>query len=550
MIKQSAKFIAILILILNMGCNTIPSFQGTALDHMKSDLQGAIKNNKNLPLPKKVPKVVENSLKPESLMANKNNKEIKQPSQKFDVIADGVQAKAFFLGLVEDTDFNLMVHPRVAGIISLKLKNVNIMEVLEATRRIYGYGVEVENKNIRIYPAELQTRTFKVNYLDMTREGVSETKVSSSGLDVKDNDSTDTNGSTSSSSNDSSTNSSLNSKINTTSKTNFWGQLKSTLESMIGNEDGRRVSVIPMSGLVVVQAMPDELLKVEQFLKQSESVLNKQVILEAKILEVELNDAYRAGINWGLISNNLNIAQIGSNLHDEVTSVLPSSNGINPQNSNLNATGDHIAPTITSNFTPFGGIFALGTNFRRLSAFVELLGSQGNVQVLSSPRVSTTNNQKALIKIGSDEFFVTNITTTTTATTNNVTTSPSVEFDSFFSGIALDVTPQIDDSDCITLHIHPTISSVTQSEKKITINSKEQTFPLAKSTIRESDSIVRARNGQFVIIGGLMQDKTGEMITGVPFLKDLPFVGTIFRQTKQEAKKTELVILLRPYCNG
>ena len=184
-------------------------------------------------------------------------------------------------------------------------------------------------------------------------------------------------------------------------------------------------------------------------------------------------------------------------------------------------------------------------NYRKLATFVELLAAQGNVQVLSSPRITTSNNQKALIKVGNDQFFITNFTLTKSTNLAGVETeSPSVTLNPFFSGIALDVTPQIGDDD-ITLHIHPTISTVTNTKADFP-GAGANGIQLAKSSVRESDSIVRAKNGQLIVIGGLMQDKTAELITGIPFLKDIPFVGAAFRHTRQQASKSELVILLRP----
>ena len=116
----------------------------------------------------------------------------------------------------------------------------------------------------------------------------------------------------------------------------------------------------------------------------------------------------------------------------------------------------------------------------------------------------------------------------------------------FFSGIALDVTPQIDRRGGVTLHIHPSVSEVEDQTKTFTIDDRVQTLPTAQSTIRESDSIVYAYSGQIVVIGGLMQQITGEELAATPVLGDVPFFGTAFRQTKQVSSKTELVILLKP----
>ena len=128
------------------------------------------------------------------------------------------------------------------------------------------------------------------------------------------------------------------------------------------------------------------------------------------------------------------------------------------------------------------------------------------------------------------------------ATTN----TPTVELTPFFSGIALDVIPQVDKDGNVILHIHPTVSDVDEQTKTFAIAGEIQSLPLAQSTIRESDSIVRAKSNQIVVIGGLMQNLIREDQASTPGLSDLPFVGEIFKQKDNRYLKTELVILLRP----
>ncbi len=180
--------------------------------------------------------------------------------------------------------------------------------------------------------------------------------------------------------------------------------------------------------------------------------------------------------------------------------------------------------------------------FSDFDAVIRLLETQGAVQVLSSPRISTVNNQKAVIKVGSDEYFVTNISTTTVTAGSAINTNDSPQLTPFFSGIALDVTPAISAEGEVILHIHPTVSEVTQQNKIIA----GQNVPLAASTIRESDSIVRAQSGQIIVIGGLMQTSSGDADSGVPWLSHVPVLGYAFKQKQQSSVKSELVILLRP----
>ncbi|MFV2031312.1 MAG: type II secretion system protein GspD [Gammaproteobacteria bacterium] len=174
------------------------------------------------------------------------------------------------------------------------------------------------------------------------------------------------------------------------------------------------------------------------------------------------------------------------------------------------------------------------------------MNTQGEVQVLSSPRISTVNNQKAVIKVGSDEFFVTDVSSSTSASTLTTTTTPDITLTPFFSGIALDVTPQISADGDVILHIHPSVSEVTDQIKEITVGGQTQQLPLAFSTVRESDSVVRARSGQVVVIGGLMQNSSSNDDAGVPGLSKIPFIGNLFKQKRKVNTRSELVILLRP----
>jgi MSHA biogenesis protein MshL len=303
------------------------------------------------------------------------------------------------------------------------------------------------------------------------------------------------------------------------------------------------VVVNPQSGVVVVRALPNELREVEKYLTATQLIVQRQVILEAKILEVRLNDAFQTGINWSQLLTPGNDTIRASNIGGG--SVLVNESGRSDISGNQYNLAS-LAGQEGALSSAFGGVFTLALKVGDFSSFIELLETQGKVQVLSSPRVATMNNQKAIIKVGTDEFFVTDVSSTNVSSGGTTSVNPSVTLTPFFSGVALDVTPQISKDSNVTLHIHPSISDVVDQQKKVTIGTVTQELPLARSTVRETDSIVRAKSGQVIVIGGLMQDIISDSDAGAPGAKDIPLLGHLFKHTKKSSKKSELVILLKP----
>ncbi len=521
--------------VLVAGCATPPPRGGDTLKKIQATVDEAARPTAVSPESQQVPKAVSDALLP-PISVTLPGTRAHDLEPRFDVRVNAAPARAFFMGLVEGTDNNMVVHPDVKGTISLDLKNVTIDQVMETVRDVYGYEYRRTRTGYQVLPIRMRSQIFQINYLNVKRAGKSQTQVSSGQVSerVESSEGGDTDTIESETV--------AGSRIETESESDFWSELTRALATMVGTEAGRSVVVSPQSGLVVVRALPSELREVEEFLRTSQAVLQRQVILEAKIVEVTLNDGFQSGINWAQLGTHngetLTIGQTGGgSLIDNGTSAIAGNTGILDPNAFSAIQG--------TNTSAFGGAFTVTANTSNFNAFIELLKTQGDVQVLSSPRVSTVNNQKAVIKVGTDEFFVTSVSSDTTTGTTTSSTS-EVELTPFFSGIALDVTPQISQSGEIILHIHPTVSEVIDQTKTITVFGSTQSLPLAFSSVRESDSIVRASSGQVVVIGGLMKDQTKFNDAGTPGLSDLPAVGDLFSHKKQVVSKTELVILLRP----
>ncbi|MCD9464374.1 pilus (MSHA type) biogenesis protein MshL [Photobacterium phosphoreum] len=447
--------------------------------------------------------------------------------KRFRVNARNVDANAFFSSLVQGTPFNIVIHPNVSGLISLQLKDVTLDDVLDVVDDVYGYSTTRKGNIIQVFPATLRTDIIPVDYLHLQRQGVSLTSITTGSI-TNTNNSTSANDEVNVSEDVSTTTGGT--TIKTSSESDFWQQLEKVVRGMIGHGEGRNVMISPQAGLISVRAFPNELREVKQFLGISQQRLVRQVVLEAKIMEVTLNDSYQQGINWQNITRSIggtNIA-IGSTpiVNTAAIAALPGGNAIS------DLLGGQTNITISDG------------NFTSVLSFLE---TQGDLNVLSSPRVTAANNQKAVIKVGGDEYFVTNVSSSNVSGDNS-TAAPDIELTPFFSGISLDVTPQIDDQGGVLLHVHPTVVDIKNEIKAVDLGEKFGVYqlPLAKSTIRESDSIIHARSGDVVVIGGLMKTVMTDQVSKVPLLGDIPLVGNLFRNINKVKQKTELVILLKP----
>jgi MSHA biogenesis protein MshL len=546
------------------GCQTPPA--NTTYDAIKGEV--AASSARRPAAPAMDAAVADALLPPASSLASQLPKARPALEERFNVSFNNVPAQQFFRSIVAGTRYNILVHPDVGGTITVNLKDVTLLETLDAVREMYGYDYKIEGTRISIKPLTMQTRMFHVNYLVGKRAGLSSTRVSSTSVQNAGTSTSGGNGAQNGMGQTGINNGNPNGQngqngpngqvldstdVATTSTNDFWGDLKAALDAIVGSKEGGRSIVIsPQSGVIVIRALPEELRNVDAYLKATQLAVDRQVILEAKILEVELNDSFQSGVNWAsfasLRSRHDNRVSTGVVAPGATLTPLPFGGGqpatISDPGTGLSASSGF---SLSNAATTAGSMFGLALQTSNFAALMSFLETQGTVHVLSSPRVAAVNNQKAVLKIGTDEFFVTGVQTTTQSTNAGNTTSPSVTLQPFFSGVVLDVTPQIDDKGNILLHVHPSVSQVSTVNKLVDLGTAGSlNLPLAASATSELDSIVRGSNGEVVAIGGLMRQSSTNDVSEVPGAGKVPVLGALFGARKRVNQKRELVVLIKP----
>jgi MSHA biogenesis protein MshL len=529
-----ALFGVVTILLLT-GCASPRSGERALLPEVRAALSEPAQSR-----PAPLPPAVANALVPPAdLSLPSLNGKTAEP--RFDLNVVGLPAAQVFAALAKDTRYSMLVDPSLTTPVTVNLKDVTLVEALDTLRDMYGFEYRVQGTRVFVQPATLATRVFQVNYLTANRAGRSDVRVTSGSITAS--GAGGQSGTTPAPGQPAPTVSQESSRITTESKNDLWIELQASLRLLIGadGKTDRQVIVSPQSGVIVVRALPRELRAVEQYLRASRLNVERQVMLEAKIIEVSLRDGSQTGVNWAaFISGNNHAGSIGP--------ITPGTT--------LNASGAVSSGPLTA--TPgsslalaanaANGLFGLAFQTSNFAALLQFLETQGNVQVLSSPRIAALNNQKAVLKVGTDDFFVTGITTTTTTSGAGApVVSPTITVQPFFSGIALDVMPQIDENANIILHVHPSVSSVAERTKVLNLGTLgDFTLPLASSTMSETDTIVRVRDGAIVAIGGLMKASRSYDRNQLPGAGDIPVAGNLFGSTARASEKSELVILIKP----
>ncbi len=430
--------------------------------------------------------------------------EFRRPGRRYTMFLAGADARECFLSLARENDLNLVLSPEVSGKVTLDVKEATAPEIIEEACRLLGCRVEHAGRIIRVGPERRETHFFEIDYLLTTRVGQGSLTAS-----------TTTGGGSSSGSSGASGasgggESSSSNSVLTEEKIDFFGSLLDEVRSLLSGAEAKAF-LNKATGTMTVTDYPRNLEQVSAYLRALDERARTGVIIEARILEVTLDDATRYGIDW---------------------SALPSMSWLGLSGS---LSGGAVMSQTLSSGLDTG--FKFGVTGSHLNGFLDALATSGQLNVLSAPKVATLNNQKAIIRIGrQDVFFRATVTPATTTSAAIVTYNP----DTITEGIILSVTPQVSRDGHVMLSIHPTI---TERVGTATAPDKN-TAPIID--VRETNTMVSVEDGQTVVIGGLMQERTQETVSSVPFLGDIPLIGALFRNVDQKKRKTELVILITP----
>ena len=502
--------------------------------------------------------------------------------ERVSISSPNLPADVFFNSLVVDTDYGVVISPDVDVQINLSIPNVTIEEAMDTVAELYNLDISRRGNIFTIRPGGLRTRQFMIDYLDVQRQGSSSIQVTSTNSQNGGGGNSGFGGGGFSGGGFSGGQGGFGGggiggqggfgggggaggQISTSTGTDFWSELEVVISNLIGVEstggstgasagggggifggigsigsrnqstvtdEGKSVLVQPQTGIVIVTAFPAEIDRIEAFINAAQESLRREVTIQVQFLEVILNKGFQYALDFDTFGQQANNPITGSGEFRGTAEGL------------LGSTSDVVGQLVSagSSIDGLSNPLQISTAFTDFDAVFQLLQTRGSTQVISSPQLRALNNQKAVFQVGVQEFFQTQTDSTTVASAANTTTNSDNNLQQFFSGISMDITPQISLSGEITLHVHPTVSAVDEQSKNI----GGQVVPLARTSTREIDTVIKAVNGQIVVLGGLAFERNVNETAGLPGADKIPIVGAVLEQKQTQTVKSEFIILLKP----
>jgi general secretion pathway protein D len=437
-----------------------------------------------------------------------------------------VSVKELLYALARDANIEVDIHPEIHEKVSLIAKNQSLMQILERLLVMVPLRIKPHASRLIVEPDRPYHQRYTVDYLNIQRTLVLKTQIASSLL----NQPAGVGGNVEQGNNTSSM------LLHGGLENQFWPRLKGAVCQVLlstpsrGHEpqcsgaldkgESGDVILYPEVGLLIVHGTQRQQKEVAAFIADVTQYAKRQVLIEATLIEVELNEGYEAGIDWSLFMGGG--MEVGSKL-----------------------LGNNLA------IPPF--VFFSRSGSHRLQGFIRALETFGHTKVLSSPRIMALNNQTAVLKVVNEEVYF------TLQIKEDFNRNGEVKQQKFESqlhtvpvGLVMNVTPQIAAEGMVTLHVRPSITSIGgyKEDPAVSLHAAKQNSPVKSQVpilqVREFDSMLSIPDQHIAILGGLIRDDQRVGNESVPFLGRIPLLGGLFQYQNRRKKKSELVIFLRP----
>ncbi|MCX5804215.1 MAG: secretin N-terminal domain-containing protein [Proteobacteria bacterium] len=413
--------------------------------------------------------------------------------------------KDILRAISKQINYNVVMEPDVKGTCTVDLKGVTLEKALEYILEPLNYAYKIDDKTIYVSKPKVETKIFTINYLALK-------KTSMSTVTWKGGGSSSTSGTAGTTTSEEKT-----LEVKSETESDLWKSLEDNLKAIL-SADGKPV-INRQTFTIMITDYPKNLQRVSMFLESLEGTMHRQIVIEAKIVEVRLSEGSRQGVNWEFINS-----RIGSLARISGRQNFPT------------------PATFLGDYTEYFRFYVGSTSSGELNitnTFIELLKTQGETRVLANPKIKTLNNQRAVIKSTTQDVYFEESQSSTGGAGTIATYSPR-----FVNiGVVLDVIPQIDNEGNIILSIHPIYSTKDGSVRSPNPLSLG-TVPLIST--RETDTIVRVKDGETVIIAGLIYEIKYQDEKSVPGFGSIPLLGFLFRSNTEKTQSAELIIFLTP----
>lgn len=441
----------------------------------------------------------------------------KPAEQTFSVVVTEVPVEQLLFALARDAKINIDIAPGVEGKVTLNAIDQTMPQILDRLSRQAGFRYRLQDNLLVVEPDVPYFEHYAIPYVNIQRDSVSEVGVSnqiSAGAVAGQQSQSNTN----TANNESSTN------ITSLSRNHFWETLVKDLQSIIpgadvGGDTLTHILAHPESGVLSVKTTSQGHAQVRRYLDQVLERSHRQVLIEATVVEVILNDNYQAGVDWAAVKRDI------------------------VDNGDLGTVSQDLLGTSLSG----PPVLTLAYTGKNIAAQIKLLNRFGNTKVISSPRLMVVNNQTAILRVVENKVYFTTTVDVNQTQGVSVTTTETIPH-TVPVGFVMSVTPSIDDNDMVLIHVRPTISRITgfifDPNPLLAQAGTESRVP--EIEVQEMESLLKIQDGNIGVIGGLMQDNVGESTEGVPVLARLPWVGDLFSLKTNDYQKSELVVFIRP----